>query len=494
METVDLAGCSDDELRELTSRANRGQRQVAGYLARLAAEARARERAGGSSTAEDVIRGDGEVSRREAEQVARRADLAEPLPETGQAGLSGDARPANLDLLGRELDKLTPAQRAKLARQDSEIAQRCRDLPPETFARYLKREIAEIRRDHPDNGNGDELSEAEKQKAASRFDLGRRSNGRWWCSGDFDHERGAVIDHLINQLAHDLGGDDGPTSNTRAAALFNLIAGNGTGPNGNGSAGGSRSSGNSPGGSGTAPSGSGTAPSGTAPGGTAPGGSGPSGNGSPNGGGLSRSGGPGGSSYRNGGPSGSGGSGGNGVGWVGGVRRMAVGVIVDALTLAGGAHAGSVAQTWDGDDIDPRAAGRLACDADLYAILLDRLGAPIRVGRTRRAATREQRLALRALYNACPLDGTPFGQCQIHHVNVFFEDGGLTELDNLVPISGPWHHRIHDRGWTLHMARDRTLTLRRPDGTTERSVAPPTPLTRHGPPHGNSSHYWDRGG
>ena len=165
---------------------------------------------------------------------------------------------------------------------------------------------------------------------------------------------------------------------------------------------------------------------------------------------------------------------------------MGIGYIVDAETLCG-PHARSVAQTWDGDDIDPRAAGRLACDADLYAILLDRLGAPTRVGRTRRAATREQRLALRALYNACPLDGTPFGQCEIHHVNVFFEDGGPTDLDNLVPISETWHHRIHDRGWTLHMAPDRTLTLQRPDGTPERSVAPPTPLTRHRPPNPNAN-------
>jgi hypothetical protein len=170
---------------------------------------------------------------------------------------------------------------------------------------------------------------------------------------------------------------------------------------------------------------------------------------------------------------------GGGDGW--GYRRLGIGYIVDALTLAAGPHPGSVAQTWHGEDIDPLAAGRLACDADLYAILLDRCGAPTGVGRTRRSATRDQRLALRALYAACPLDGTPFGRCEIHHVNMSFEHGGATELDNLVPISPEWHHRIHDRGWILHMAPDRALTLRRPDGTTDRTIAPPTPLTRPDP-------------
>jgi hypothetical protein len=364
--------------------------------------------------------------------------------------------------LGRELDKLTPAQQARLALHDDEIAQRCQNLPPETFGYYLRREVRWIRDHYPDNNNGDQASQAEKQKAASRFDLGRRANGRWWLSGDLDEERGSIINHLINQRARDLAGQDGPTSNTRAAALFDLTASHDT------------TTGTSPGdiGAGTSTS---TRPgdtdTGTSPGDTGAGTS-PGDTGHPGAGGT-------GSSTSGGGRGGAGSGDG---GRVGGSRRMAVGYIVDAETLAHGPHASSVAQTWDGDDIDPRAAGRVACDADLYAILLDHLGTPTAIGRTRRAATREQRLALRALYNACPLDGTPFGHCEIHHVNVFFDHGGMTDLHNLLPLSPTWHHRIHDRGWTLHMTPDRTLTLRRPNGTLERTIAPPTPHTRHKPP------------
>ncbi|MGI9613401.1 MAG: hypothetical protein ACR2QO_10860, partial [Acidimicrobiales bacterium] len=79
--------------------------------------------------------------------------------------------------------------------------------------------------------------------------------------------------------------------------------------------------------------------------------------------------------------------------------RMGIGYIVDAATLSNGTHNNSVAQTWGGHDIDPADIGRLVCDTDLYAILYDELGQPTRIGRTQHAATREQRLQLRGLYD-----------------------------------------------------------------------------------------------
>jgi hypothetical protein len=157
---------------------------------------------------------------------------------------------------------------------------------------------------------------------------------------------------------------------------------------------------------------------------------------------------------------------------------MGVGYIVDAATLTRGPHHGSLAQTWDGHTIDPATVAHLACDTDLYAILYDKLGQPTKIGRTRRAATRTQRLQLRGLYAHCPLDGTPFGGCEIHHVNLPWEDGGETELDNLLPISRAWHRRVHDQGWLLKMHPDRSLKLWRPDGQLHRDIPPPRPISR----------------
>jgi hypothetical protein len=162
--------------------------------------------------------------------------------------------------------------------------------------------------------------------------------------------------------------------------------------------------------------------------------------------------------------------------------NLSVGIIVDAGTLIHGPHEGSVAETWDGVPVDPMAAVRRCCDADWYVMVYDALGRPTRVGRTRRYATRTQRLQLRGLYRTCPIDGvTPFARCEVHHVNIDYDLGGVTELHNLVPVSTDWHHRIHDGGWTLTMDTDRTLRLYRPDGTLDRIIDPPTPITRHGP-------------
>ncbi|MCP5024915.1 MAG: hypothetical protein GY929_01400, partial [Actinomycetia bacterium] len=57
-------------------------------------------------------------------------------------------------------------------------------------------------------------------------------------------------------------------------------------------------------------------------------------------------------------------------------------------------------------------------------------------------------------------------------------EDGQTNLEDLLPLSNNWHHRVHEGGWTIKMAADRQLELYRPDGTHDRTVPPPTPITR----------------
>ncbi len=161
--------------------------------------------------------------------------------------------------------------------------------------------------------------------------------------------------------------------------------------------------------------------------------------------------------------------------------KMAIGFIVDHRTATHGPHRGTVAETWHGHPVDPADIARLACDADHYTVFIDDHGRPVEVAVTARSATRAQRLALRVLYPTCPIDGTtPFADCHIHHL-VAWDDHGPTSITNLAPVSHDWHHKIHHLGWQLTMSADRTLTLTRPDGTHDRTIAPPTPITRHGP-------------
>ncbi|MCP3909909.1 MAG: DUF222 domain-containing protein [Actinomycetia bacterium] len=149
--------------------------------------------------------------------------------------------------------------------------------------------------------------------------------------------------------------------------------------------------------------------------------------------------------------------------------RPAIGIITDPR--------GAAAETWGGSPLSPEAVERAACDADRWHILLDPGGLPLDAGRSERHATAVQRLALRTLYPACPLSGEPFSWCEIHHLTPWTE-GGQTNLEDLLPLSNDWHHRVHEGGWTITMAADRQLELCRPDGTHDRTVPPPTPITR----------------
>ena len=387
MQSIELSACSSHDLQGLAREVHAGQRLLEGYLSRIANAARASESAGQGATATDVVSAGGDLSRRRAKQLVERVEVAAQLPQVAADLDAGAVRGENIDAIARRTRRLSSSERARLASVETELAERARSLPPETFEKYLAdvvRRIADV-----DDGP----SEAERQRAASSLAMGRSADGMWWLRASLDGERGAEVNALLQRQATALAGGDRATPNDLAAALHEALC---------------------------RPAAEGARPA----------------------------------------------------------ISLGVGYIVDALTLQEGRHDGSVAETWDGEPIDPAAAGRLACDADCYAVLVDQLGRPTSVGRTRRRATREQRLQLRALYSGCPLDGTAFDRCEIHHVNVPWERGGETELDNLLPISLDWHHRIHDRGWTLKMAPDRSLKLWRPDGTLERSIGPPTPITR----------------
>ncbi len=149
-------------------------------------------------------------------------------------------------------------------------------------------------------------------------------------------------------------------------------------------------------------------------------------------------------------------------------------VHTDGQTMATGPHKHSMLETNDRVPLTPGVLGRLACDCVIRRIETLPDG-NVHVSVSSRTATPTQRAALRALYDRCPISGAPWSQMEVHHVK-FVSDGGETELSNLIPISRRWHHLIHDEGWKLAMAADRTLELSRPDGTLHKSIAPPIPV------------------
>ena len=160
--------------------------------------------------------------------------------------------------------------------------------------------------------------------------------------------------------------------------------------------------------------------------------------------------------------------------------RGDVTVICDERTHATGEfHDESVCETGDGNPIAPATAQRIGCDADITTITVDTNGVPLAAGRTVRHANRQQRRALRAMYRTCGFGDcdVPFDRCEMHHI-VPWEQGGLTDLDNLIPLCSRHHHVVHEGGWTLELAPDRTLTIRQPDGQAFKVVQPDAPQRR----------------
>ncbi|MEY2973600.1 MAG: hypothetical protein RIR49_20 [Actinomycetota bacterium] len=152
-----------------------------------------------------------------------------------------------------------------------------------------------------------------------------------------------------------------------------------------------------------------------------------------------------------------------------------ISVIIDDRTLRHGLHENSVCEYVDGTAIDVATVRQMACSAAILPVVLSGRSLPLDVGRGRRLATTEQRHALAAVYATCAVDrcGVPFDDCHVHHLDPW-EDGGATDLANLVPVCSHHHTRLHQEGWELSLDAERTLSIVLPDGS--RSVTVPDRL------------------
>ena len=86
----------------------------------------------------------------------------------------------------------------------------------------------------------------------------------------------------------------------------------------------------------------------------------------------------------------------------------------------------------------------LTCDATCE-VWFERDGQLIGAGRTTRQINRRLRRALQHRHPTCAVPGCGATRgLHAHHI-IHWEDGGTTELDNLVLVC-PYHHRLHHRG------------------------------------------------
>jgi Domain of unknown function (DUF222)/HNH endonuclease len=119
-------------------------------------------------------------------------------------------------------------------------------------------------------------------------------------------------------------------------------------------------------------------------------------------------------------------------------------VHVDAGALAG-TTTGGRSHIENGPWLSHAAVRRLSCDADVVTVT-ERDGLPIDVGRVHRLITARLRLAMQTRDEGCRYPGcsVPAARTHGHHVR-HWNDGGKTNLDNLISLCH-FHHRRHHEG------------------------------------------------
>ncbi len=419
--THDLATATPDDLMEAVTVIGTMKRLIDGILAAATKRADHLHEQNGGDPTEDLLRNKGRTSGRQARKQAARTKTAKALPKVGQTLENGTANTENIDTLTSALGGLTPNELDELKKHDQELADKARTEPPENYRKTIRKKITDIRKDA-----GQTIFD--QQKANSRASTGKQSDtGMYYLTALYDPERGTSIQQAINSKTRAIARRDGTkdkpleiTDNLRAQALYELIMDGTKFHDINLAANKPRTNHPSTRNGHTSPH-TGHRTSHTVS------------------------------------------------------RVPSITLINDIRTYQHGPHHNTVSETWSGVPLPPQSLARLACDANIHEVVIGLNGLPINVGRDYRSVTDAQRRALRALYDSCPLSGIDFTDCEIHHIH-YWENGGPTNLNNLIPISRRWHHLVHDDGWTLTMNPDRSLILRRPDKTIYKQIPPPKPL------------------
>lgn len=152
--------------------------------------------------------------------------------------------------------------------------------------------------------------------------------------------------------------------------------------------------------------------------------------------------------------------------------------VVVSTTLQELTTATGTAVTASGSVIPMRDLITMASRAHHYLAIFDgHSNRPLYLGRARRIASSDQRLALFAAERGCTYPGcdVPADKCEVHHVNEW-ASGGPTDITNLT-LACPPNHKLVGNGWTTtKLSNHRTAWI------------PPARFDRGGPRTNNYHH------
>ncbi|MDE0232791.1 MAG: DUF222 domain-containing protein [bacterium] len=128
----------------------------------------------------------------------------------------------------------------------------------------------------------------------------------------------------------------------------------------------------------------------------------------------------------------------------------------------------------DGTPIPAEKIRDLACQADILPAIFKGVSQPLDLGRSRRAASAAQRVALVARDKACVGCGATANWCQSHHIIPWAVQGN-TDIDDMVLLCSRCHHKVHDDHWVVRKTPTGKYHLKPPPKHDR-----PTNSRRHG--------------
>jgi len=150
-------------------------------------------------------------------------------------------------------------------------------------------------------------------------------------------------------------------------------------------------------------------------------------------------------------------------------HRPHVNVVIDEEALRDEAPG----RTIHGTPLPGLVLRKIACDANIHRVITGGRSSILDYGRATRTIPPAVYTSLLLRDFGCRFPGCdrPGEWCEGHHIR-HWEDGGCTDLSNLVLLCSKHHHRVHMKGWHIKLRPDGALEVTQPDGTTRTSDPP----------------------
>ena len=159
---------------------------------KLARRADALAAAGSGLPAGELLGRGGTCSKRQAEQISRRAETLDELPEVSRQLGKGRIGTEHADALSKVASRLGAQDREALLSLDAELAQAAGASTPPQFRRFVDRIVDQLAADRG-------LERAARQRSATSLVKGiNDETGMYWIRGEFDPETGARLFRAID--------------------------------------------------------------------------------------------------------------------------------------------------------------------------------------------------------------------------------------------------------------------------------------------------------